>query len=295
MSKPFKDFNKDVKDLLGKGIQAPNCWKYESKTKTKKGCDDMCNFALNPQVVRKEKAPPKDLPKDAPAPPTVYETNALVNLEHSCCDVATKVKITPDCTISPEVTYSGLKGHKIKVVTGDVCAFAAKNAGVEIEGEFGKEVAYNFNVSAGGAIEPQLSYKALPQLIVGGGLNFNFNEGKLASYEFGARVKPIDNLFVNVTCKNLAKYTTGVIFTQPIMDKKTTIAAQVDCEKGKCGGKVGVEVDTGLCNDLKVKAVVDDKCAVTLAAGWTFPDRLKAVLSVSSKACCKFGLELTRE
>lgn len=256
----YKDFNKDVKDLLTKNFADAGKWKVESKFKGPKD-----TLFINPQA-------------------TNNGANVDVEYAPSCCGAKVKVNVTPDSSFKLTTTYED-KGHKVE-------ASYAKSGewDVTYDGKIEK-IAITEKVSAK-AVESAVSYATCAKSNVGVSVSYPLTKDGALSWTAGARYADAGRL-VSIVTDKLKTYTTGVALPVTILGGKSTVGAQFDCSKGSFGAQVGVETPCILFpkNTLKVRVNKDLKWAATYIT--KLPDSWKAALSFDAQL--KPGLTLTRE
>lgn len=255
----FKDFRKDVKDLLTKNYTDAGTWKLESKFKGPKD-----TVFINPQ------AGPKGVALD-------------VEYTLSACPTKLKLNLTPACDAKLTATYDE-KGQKAEVVVEKTGAFEAvlegKVATASINTKFTAKAA-EFGVAV-----PTISNLAL-----GAGATYAF-AGSAVNWTAGARWS--DSRFtLSVLTAGLKTYTTSLLVPVAIQGFKETLAAEVECGGGNFKWTVGADMACILCNKNTLRLRVDNNFKWALAYVAKFADGWKAAVTVD--AALKPGLTLTHE
>jgi hypothetical protein len=254
----YKDFNKDVKDLLTKNYTDAGKWKVESKFKGSKD-----KLFINPQATN---------------------NGASVDVEYqtSCCPAKLKVNVNPALEATVTATYED-KGHKVEVSTNKDLAY-----------EVSYELKYNqlrINEKlTQKAVDSGLAFSVAPHCQIGAGLGYGLKDGKV-SWTAGVRYSDAGRL-VSVVTNQLKTYTTGLLFPFKIADRKVTAAAQVDCGS-KFTATVGLETGCIICPSSTVRARVNNEGKWAFAHISKLPDNWKAAITVDANL--KPGLTLTRE
>ena len=270
MAKHYKDFNKEVKDMLTKNYETPGEWKIENKTK----CKEDKTFWINPKADKKG-------------------ISADVEFNYADFDLKSKTNVTAS-NIAPKVTYEK-SGHKVEVGVDKLAADAAYT--VEYEGTL-----------AGFKIHDKLTkkdltcgvgYKVAPHCQVGAAVTIGLAKGvSLSSWSAGTRYLDDAGRQLTVSTKDLKSYTTGVIYPLPdvAMFKKVKLAAQVDCHHGGATWMAGVEFPCVLkpCEGTW-KLKINEKYEASVAFILKMNDNWKMALSSSFADCCKIGASFTRE
>jgi hypothetical protein len=263
MAPQYKDFNKDVKDLLNKNYSKPGAWSLESKLK---GGD----IVVNP------KADDKGVNVD-------FEFLCPIT---GCVDI--KVNANGNGDIKPKFTYKK-DGHKVElalkaleldvgvaelVYEGTVAGVVINNKATTTTNEF----AVAYQVCTPAAIGFQLNCKkgdSMPTWAAG------------VQYKDGGKQ-------VTLSTKALKSFTTGALFPATLGGYDVKFAAQVDCQKGKAAYKVGAQFDAYKGLTVKVSATPAGEVAVALihkfATGWKV-----AATSELTNCCTKLGVALTLE
>lgn len=270
MSKQFKDFNKEAKDLIGKNFPAAGSWKVEAKEKAADKTVTVSTVA------------------EANAKGASISADVDYNMKEFSLD--TKTTFTHDGKIKPKVTYKPAKGHKIEASLKALSADA--DFDIVYEGDLsGALVTDKINKKSA---EVQVAYPVLANLSVGASATYAFSKG-LAGWSAGARFTQ-NGIVGSVVTKDLKTYTTGVFFPVKLSCCTVKTAVQTDCGNGKCDIVAAAEAPLSCINvplTARVKVTKDMAWAVSalakLANGWT------AIVSVQSKDCCKVGVQLTRE
>ena len=255
----YKDFNKDVKDLLTKNFSEEGKWKVE--TKFKGGKDTLF---VNPQG-----------------------TNAglSVDVEYnpSCCGAKVKVNVAPKNALKLTASYED-KGHKVEVVTD-------KDLAYEVSYE-GKVAGFALNDKlTGKEVDAGVSYGVAKHCQVGAGVTFGLKDSSL-KWSAGARYADAGRL-VTLQTFQLQKYLTGVYLPLTVLGKKATVGAQVDCGHNAFAVTAGLEIPCILFPNNNLRVRVTDKLAWAAAYIAKFPNSWKAAISVDSKL--NPGITFTQE
>lgn len=254
----FKDFNKDAKDLLSKNYSDAGKWKVESKFK---GPKDV--LYVNPQA-----------------------TNGGVSVDFeyasSAFPVKAKVNVTPALDAKVTATYDA-DGHKLEVVADKALEYE-----VSYEGKLGK-VSLNDKLTKKG-VDAGVAYAVASKCQVGAGVTYGFN-GSLA-WTAGARYSDAGRLVAIVTSQ-LKSYSTSLLLPLSCCDRKTTVAAQVDCGSGKFAATVGAETACVLFPQNTLRVRVNNNLEWAVAYITKFSDNWKAAVTVD--ASLKPGVLITRE
>ena len=265
MAKMFKDFNKDVKDLLTKNYTPTGTWKMESKMKGTKN-----SIIVNPKADAK---------------------GVNVDVEFKCplTGLDTKTNINHKGVVNPKLTYKA-NGHKVEVAMADL-KLDAGLASVVYEGTVAGIVIYDKVTTK--ALEAGASYQVVPQVAVGGQIVVDAKKQELKDYQLGLLYAD-KGYVVALTTKNLKTFTSGALAPFSFGDYKAKAAVQVDCGKGKATGKVGLECNVCPCVQIKISATNAGEVAMAFvhkfSTGW------KAATTMELHHCwCKLGLSLTLE
>lgn len=254
----YKDFNKDVKDLLTKNYTDAGKWKVESKFK---GAKDQ--LFINPQATN---------------------NGATLDVEYqtSACPTKVKLNVNPALDATVTVTYED-KGHKVEVSTN-------KDLAYEVAYEL-KYQQFRFNDKlTTKAVESGVAFSVAPHCQVGGGITYGLKDSKL-SWSAGVRYSDAGRL-VSVVTNQLKTYTTGLLVPFTVANRKVTAAAQVDCGS-KFTATVGVETGCVFCPASTARVRVNNEGKWAFAHITKLPDNWKAAISID--AALKPGLTLTRE
>jgi hypothetical protein len=287
----FKDFNKDVKDLLTKYTAeakgkvatgfAPLAWKVESKLKTKAGAA----LVFNPVF---DEASSK--------------INAEFTLERFVPGVKGKLSLDRDLAkTKPTLTFEPEGGRKVEASVETFFDVAKYEIVYE-----DKQTAYTAIVKATPgvvAIEDSLPIPGVDGVVLGGSVELDYTGAKdtktLKSWAAGLRWAPSKTLAANVTTAALKTFTLGALFEIPevkLEGKPIAAAAQVDFDAAtnKVKAIVGISARTPLCpfgSSFKVK--VDTALNVSLSYIADFTNwKLSATFDVNQRA---LGLLVTLE
>ena len=260
----YKDFNKDVKDLLTKNYMDAGKWKVEAKFKAGKD-----TLYVNPQAAMNKAG--TDLTVD-------------VHYNLGCCPVKTKTKVTPDGGVKPTITYEK-DGHKVEVSATK----AINDYEISYEGKFGNFAVHDKltkNVAEG-----FVSTVVAPHCQAGGGISYNIGSGAL-SWTIGARYSNAGYLY-NLVVKDLKTFVTGVGAPVTVAGQKVKVAAQFDCAHKSFKWVAGLELNCPMFpkNAARVRVNQDLKAAVAYIVPLT--ERVKAAISVN--ADMKPGVHFTLE
>lgn len=258
----YKDFNKDVDDLLTKNY-AVGEWKLESKFKGPKD-----TVFVNPQATGK---------------------GVTVDVEYNCsCGAKTKLSVAPDLTLKAKGSYD-VNGHKFEATTdsafsGFEVTYDGKLAGVSINEKLKQE-------KSGLSYDGGFSYAVAKHCEVGAGVKYTFNDSKL-KWTAGARYVNAGRL-ISFQTAALSTWTTGITAPLTVADKKVTVGAKVDCGKGKCDALVGLEMGCILNPNATARFRISNQLEWALGYIVKFPNSWKAAISVDSSL--KPGVTLTQE
>jgi hypothetical protein len=254
----FKDFNKDVKDMLTKNYTDAGVWKAEGKLK---GPKDQLFINVNGSST----------------------VNVDAEYNPSCCGAKVKVNVDPSLAWKVTASYEE-KGHKVEVVTDK-----ALNYEVSYDGKLAG-VAINEKLTKKG-VECGVAYGVAKHCEVGAGVNYSFKESAL-KWTLGARYACCKYL-VSIQTTQLEKYLTGLSLPVNFAGKTATVAAQVECGKGAFAATVGTEIPCPLLPGNALRVRVTDKLAWSAAYIAKLPNSIKAAISVDAKL--KPGLTVTSE
>lgn len=256
----YKDYNKDVKDLLTKNYGT--AWKIETKFK---GAEQ--TVFINPGATSK---------------------GVTVDVQYNMKPFKTVTTVDDKGGVKPKVTYEK-DGHKVEAWVDRTKAFE-----VAYEGKFPGDVMVHDKLTAKAA-DAYVSAK-YQQFSVGGGLCYNIEKSTLKSW--GAGLHYADKgIVANLTTEALKTYTTGVLFPLTISGQKFSFAAQTICGHDKFEWAVGTEGDCFLIKGAKFRARIDNTLKVAFAHIDKLSDCWKAATSVeiASKDSVKVGVTFTRE
>ena len=256
----YKDFNKDVKDLLTKNYTDAGVWKAEGK---KKGPKDQLFINVNGT--------------------SSSAVNVDAEFNPSGCGAKVKVNVDPALKWKLTASYEE-KGHKVEVVTDKALnyevSYDGKVAGVAISEKLTTK-----------SVETGLSYAVAKQVEVGGSAAFAFKDSSL-KWALGVRYA-CGKYLANVQTTQLQKYVTGVSLPVPFAGKTATVAAQVECGQGAFAATVGTEIPCVLVPGNALRLRVTDKLAWSAAYIAKLPNSIKAAISFDAKL--KPGLLITSE
>jgi hypothetical protein len=272
----FKDFNKDVKDLLTKNLNV-NEWKLEFKSKA---------------------------PLDQLFVVPIVENGVMSLDAHFNCTqtgLQTKTRISQDCVFKPEITYDS-GDHKLKLKQGGLKC-PCSGDGTVIKGGVTTEYEYNANGlslndeiawSSKPVITAGAAYEIAPKAFVGLGLTFDLGKSALTKWSAGARYTHDGWLQVNATYDNKGVVTVGALetFGEVLCAKNVKVATQFATDGS--GLTVGTEFFCTVTQGT-VRTRWSQKCngvvvswAKTLAQNWRF--------AVNYDVCKKnYGLVITRD
>lgn len=256
----FKDFNKDVKDLLTKNYTDAGVWKAEGKLK---GPKDQLFINVNGA--------------------SAGAVNIDAEYNPSGCGAKVKVNVDPALAWKLTASYEE-KGHKVEVVTDK-----AFNYEVSYDGKLAG-VAINEKLTTKG-VEGGVSYGVAKHCEVGAGVNYSFKNSSL-SWVLGARYA-CNKYLVNLQTTQLQKYLTGLSLPVNVAGKTATVAAQVECGKGAFAATVGGELPCFLVPGNALRVRVTDKLAWSVAYIAKLPNSIKAAVSFDAKF--NPGLTVTSE
>lgn len=236
----YKDFNKEVKDLLTKNFQQAGTWQIECKNKGPDGA-----VFINPQA---------------------NNNGVSVDVEWNCkeCGVETKTRIDGKFNVKPKVTYK-TGDHKVEVSTDKALSYEAN-----YEGKFGK-VAVQDKLTPK-AFEANVASPVASHCFVGAGVVYGLAKGNI-SWSAGARYAE-NGRVVSLSTADLAKYTVGLLTPLQVAGKKLTLAGQIDYSSTGLGEKVGAELPCILFPNNTVKVNIDQSLSfglsyiAKLANGW---------------------------
>jgi len=264
----YKDFDKDVKDLLTK--QFGTAWKIENKFKGPKD-----TVFINPMADAKG-------------------VNVDVELNCTKTGVKSKINVNPDLIVKPKFTYE-FGGSKVEVGTlGDVRRLDYEvNYEIKEKGYAGAVKVTKKNVEASAVVS------VAHHCVVGAGVTHDLNGKGPIAYSVGTRYNAQGAIF-NVSTAAFQSFTVGVLKGLRICDRNVTVATQVVYANGKPNVTAGVEFPCLLfpeCNTIKLR--VNDNLNVAIAVIHKFADSWKAALAWeytgNNKNLCQFGLQLVRE
>jgi len=253
----FKDFNKDVKDLLTKNYQ--DGWKVESKLKAPDH-----DIIVNPQYTAKD------------------GWSADLESADKAHGLKFKVSVGKDLSkVKPRVTYEQA-GHKV-----EVAASLDKKYEVVYEGQYKSILIHdkltNDNVESG------LSVEIIPGLSAGAGATVTLS-GQLKEWSAGVHYKNSGRV-VDVTTKAAQTFTIGTLIPVAIQGHKLSVAAQIDYGK-QLKTQVGIQTTCPCGTGATLKFRVDNTGALSAAIIKTYKAWTAALsYDVNSK---QVGLLLTQ-
>ena len=246
----YKDFSKDIKDLLTKNYTDAGIWKADAKQKGPKDAL-FANLSGSSQ---------SGLSLDAEYNP-------------SCCGAKVKVTTNPKKDVKVTASYEE-KGHKVEVI-----ADQALNYEVSYEGKIAG-VAINEKLTSK-LLDSGVSYAVAKNCQVGAGATFAIKDSSL-KWSLGARYAEAGRL-VTLQTNQLQKYLTGVSIPVTVAGKKTTIAAQVECGQNAFAATAGLELPCVLVPGNAVRVRVTDKLSWAVAYIAKLPNNLKAAVTIDGK------------
>lgn len=255
----YKDYSKDIKDLLTKNYIDGGKWKYESKVKAAKDV-----VTVNPQG---------------------SNSGLTADIEYvpSSCGAKVKLNVNPELAVKLTASYEE-KGHKVEVVTDKSLnyevSYDGKVAGVAISDKLTKT-----------QLEAGVSVPVAKNCQIGAGATYGLKDGSL-KWTAGARYAEAGRL-VTLQTVQLQKYLTGLLLPVTVAGQKLTVAAQFECAKGSFAATAGLEVACPLVPKNALRVRLTDKLAYAAAYIIKLPDNLKAAISIDSSL--KPGLTLTHE
>lgn len=255
----YKDFNKEVKDLLTKNFQQVETWQIETKNK---GPD--ATIFVNPQANN-------------------HGVSVDVEWNNKAAGVETKTRVDSKGNVKPKVTYK-TGDHKVEASIDRALKYE-----VVYEGKFGK-LAVNDKLTPSEA-EAAFSFAVAPHCFVGASVAYNISKATL-HWSAGTRWSNNGILF-DVVTHDLKTYTTGLLAPLTVAGKKITFAGQVACTKGEAHEKVGVELPCILFAGNTLKAHVDSSFKYALTYIAKLPGGWKSALTVDSSL--KYGVLFQRE
>jgi len=255
----YKDFNKDIKDLLTKNYIDGGKWKIESKFKGPKD-----TLFINPQG---------------------GNSGVSADIEYNPSSCGAKLKLNVNPALAWKLTASfEEKGHKVEVVTDKDLSYEVSYDG-KVAGFAISEKLTTKEIDSG------IAYAVAKHCSVGAGATVSLKDNSL-KWSAGARYSDAGRLFTVQTVQ-LQKYLTGVSLPLTVAGKKFTAAAQVECAKGTFGATVGIDHPCCLVPGAVARVRVTDKLAWAVAYLVKLPDNWKAAISID--ASLKPGLTLTHE
>lgn len=258
----YKDFDKDVKDLLNK--QYGSAWKIESKFKGPKD-----SVWINPMADSK---------------------GVTVDVEYDCSKTGLKLKasVNPELTVKPKVTYE-VGGNKVEVSTqSDV-----RNLDYEVNYELKeKGFAASANLTKK-AVKASAVVSVAHHCVVGADVTHDLSGKNALGYTLGSRYNAKGTI-LNASTSAFKSFSVGVYKGLNIANKNVTTGAIVTYPNPKI--QVGAEMPCLICPDQQVKFRINSDLQYAVAVIRKFGDNWKAALSwESTSKCCQFGLQLTRE
>jgi hypothetical protein len=267
----YKDFDKDVKDLLTKqfvGKDGP-VWKVESKVKGPKD-----QVYINPIADGK---------------------GVTVDVQYDCgtCGLKTKANVDSNLNIKPKFTYE-VGAHKIEAsTTSDV-----RDLNYEVTYDM-KEKGYSGSIKVTPRnLEGAAVISVAHHCVVGFGAVHDLTGKAALSWSLGTRYN-MQGAIVHALTTALKTYDVGVLKTVNLIGQPCTVAAQYK-HSAKPEIIVGLETACVLCpmigihgNVLKLR--VNSNLNVGVAIIRKFADNWKAALSYEYGPKVQFGLLLTRE
>lgn len=221
----FKDYGKEVKDLLSKNYQSAGAWKLESKTKGKPG-----QLIVNPNA-----------------------SNDGINadFEYKLTDypASFKVNLNPKFETKLTTTYTRPDIGKIEATVDSERAVTTA-----YEGKHGK-VAVNATGTKS-AVSGGLSFGANENLALGAGATYNI-DSRAINWTAGARYFQ-DGAIAAVTTADLKTYQTSVQYPFKFSDYSGTVAASVECGSGKFAATAGLEIPCVLIKGNRVRVRVNN-------------------------------------
>jgi len=264
----FKDFDKEVKDLVQKRFGT--AWKIESKYKG--GWD---NLYINPQVDGK---------------------GMSVDVEYNCkdCGILTKTNVTPNLVVKPKVTLE--QGpHKVEIgTTGDVrdlnyeAVYELKDKGYSAHSKVTQQAADFYGV-----------LNVAHHCLVGGGFEYDLSGKGDITWAAGTRYN-MPGAIVHLTTKQAKVFNVGVLHKFNLMGRASTAALQV-MHTGAMTAHSKTDVTAALetpCQFIKgntMKFRVNSNLDWAVAVIRDFPDGWKAALSYEHGPKFQVGLQLIRE
>jgi len=264
----FKDFDKDVKDLLTK--QYGTAWKIESKFKGPKD-----TVFINPQADSK---------------------GVNVDVEYECANTGAKIKtnVNSNLAIKPKVTYEN-GAHKVEAsTTGDV-----RDLDYELNYEL-KEKGFAAGLKlTKKAVDASAVVSVAHHCVVGGGVTYDLSGKAPLGYTLGARYNAKGTI-LNLSTAALKSFSIGALKGLTIAGQDATVASQVTYSSTKTDVVVGLEIPCLLSPETSTwKLRVNSQLNVAVALIRKFGDSWKAALSYEyvqkNNNALQFGLQLIRE
>lgn len=259
MPPQFKDFNKDVKDLLTKNHVALGEWKLESKFK---GPD--AQLYINPQVVK---------------------GHMTVDLEFGMKEHGAKAKVSVGQSklLEQAVVTWEKQGHKVEATTKGELTYELQRGQFAMLDKLTKS-----------RLEAAASWQCCSPAVLGASAAYDYQSNALAAYAVGFRYVQAPYT-VNVTADlKEKKFTTGAVI--PIEKVKTAI--QADCKvSGEATVTAGAQFTCPFGNVITVKATKLPNHAVEASVNILrkFADGWKAALTLTTKDYKKIGVYVVRE
>ena len=232
---PFKDFNKETKDLLTKNYMGAGKWKLESKVK---GGNDQ--LFINPAATNE---------------------GITVDVEYkaSAQPIAVKTTFSPSALKKTTVTFTDKVYGKFEVATDakfDAPEFSYESVfkGVSVHEKLTKK-----------ASEAFLAFSPIPVLSLGASANYTFDT-KAVKTSLGARYSCKEcGLVANATTNDFKAFTVGAIYNVALNEIKGQVAAQVDYSKNATKIALGGETGCLFFKSNAIRVRVDSDKNITAA------------------------------
>lgn len=247
----YKDFGKDVKDLISKSYSAPQKWKIECKFRGPRNVLFINPTATSDGLVCTDV---EFLPKE--------------------CNAAMKVTVGPDLQNTTGTVSYTHKDHKVEAI-------------VDANGkyELSHEMKMNRRLSSHArlvkdAFDVGLCASVARHCQVGCGTTYIFGNKKTCDWSVSCRYADADRVLA-VRSDKLELYTTGFVAQVPTCPHPVLVGGEVLCRRGGgCNWTAGVEADCLFFKGNKMKARVRDGKEWALAYVARFADNWTAAVSI---------------
>jgi hypothetical protein len=281
MATLFKDFDREVNDLLTKNVKAPGTWGLETKNKP-----------LDRQIV----VNPKYDSKAVSASDNGLALEVLFNDDKNKLETTTKIH--SNLQVDPKVVYKGISCQRFEVSTVNAAELCPGNLTAEYQGNSNdKGAAWNLLYS-------QRSFKAgltacIPNtpLQIGGTACFCLESKSISGWAVGARGNSAKHSVTGAVTLANDKVGLTAMHSHTIKDMHVKFGAAVNvacANKAVCVKAAAEFEDPFKIVDL-VRVMCTNSCAVTVTVAKTVANNWTAYLTVAKGPCFNVGVSIVHE